>query len=423
MSPPIESRRRDVRRIACLSFFAVAALGGMRGARAADTDLVARGAYLERAADCEVCHTRPGGTPFAGGRAFVLPGIGTIYSSNITPDRETGIGTYTDAQFVSAVQAGVAPGWKHLYPVMPYPSYARMTADDVRAIRAYLDTLRPVRARAPANAVRFPYSFRPVMIAWNLINLPSAPLADDPGQSADWNRGRYLVEAAGHCAECHSPRNIMQATSSAHSYAGAVTGGWRAYNLSPDPDSGIGAWSDTQLAAYLSSGHADGHGTAAGPMAEVVSHSLRYLTARDISAMVTYLRTLPARPSDETVANVPPDTLAAAGSNRTNGGELFAGACGGCHLKDGQGRQVDVAALWGARSLGETQGRNLVKVLVEGSRLDTPQGAMTMPAFGPEYRDQDIADIANYAIGHFSHRIGHVTAGDVATARDGEPPS
>ncbi|WP_240161430.1 cytochrome c [Gluconacetobacter azotocaptans] len=423
MSARAESRRGVMRRTVYLSLAAVAALGaGARGARAADADLVARGEYLERAADCEVCHTRPGGPPFAGGRAFVLPGIGTIYSPNITPDRETGIGTYSDAQFVSAVQRGVAPGWKHLYPVMPYPSYARMTVDDVRAIRAYLDTLRPVHAPAPANEVRFPYSFRPVMIAWNLINLPSAALADDPGQSADWNRGRYLVEAAGHCAECHSPRNIMQATSRAHSYAGTVTDGWRAYNISPDPDSGIGAWSDTQLAAYLSRGHAEGHGTAAGPMADVVSHSLRYLTARDIAAMVTYLRTLPARRSDETVANITPDALAT-GANSSNGSRLFAGACAGCHLTNGQGRQVEVADLWGARSLGETQGPNLTKLMVEGSRLDTAQGAMIMPAFGPEYRDQDLADIANYAIGHFSHRIGHVTARDVATARGDAPPS
>ncbi|WP_342628785.1 cytochrome c [Nguyenibacter vanlangensis] len=390
---------------------------GAATARAQQSDLVKRGEYLERAADCEVCHTAPGGTPYAGGRAFDLPGIGRIYAPNITPDRETGIGAYTDAQFESAVRMGVAPGWKHLYPVMPYASYARMTPDDVRAIRAYLATLPAVHAPAPANVVRFPYNIRAVMLAWNLLYRPSSPLGDEPGRSAAWNRGRYLVEAAGHCAECHSPRTMLQATSRDRSYAGAVTNGWIAYNISSDPDSGIGAWNDSQLTDYLSTGHADGRGTAAGPMAEVVGHSLRYLTPQDIAAMVTYLRSLPARPANETITAVAPDALASASLSHSDGAGLFAGACAGCHLTDGKGRQVDFAALWGARAFGETRGRNLVRVMLEGSRLDTAHGAMTMPAFGPEYRDQDLADIANFAIGHFGNRVGHVTAHDVAEAR------
>jgi mono/diheme cytochrome c family protein len=401
--------------------------GATRAQGTQDADLVRRGAYLEHAADCEVCHTRPGGIPYAGGRAFDLPGIGTIYAPNITPDPQTGIGAYTDAQFDSAVRAGVAPGWTHLYPVMPYASYARMTEGDVHAIRAYLATLPPVRAATPANRVRFPFNIRMTMVAWNLLYRPSAALVDEPGRSAAWNRGRYLVEAAGHCAECHSPRNLMQATSRARSYAGALTGGWVAYNISSDPDSGIGAWSDAQLTAYLSTGHADGRGTAAGPMAEVVGYSLRYLTPQDIAAMVTYLRSLPARQSDETITAVTPEALAGASPSSSHGARLFAGACAGCHLTDGQGRQVGYAALWGARSLGEIEGGNLIQTMVQGSRLDTVHGVMAMPAFGPEYRDQDLADLANYAIGHFGNRVGHVSAQDVAAARNpkaaGTPPS
>nr|WP_264813366.1 c-type cytochrome [Gluconacetobacter sacchari] len=392
-------------------------------ARAQDADLVRRGAYLEQAADCEVCHTKPGGVPFAGGRAFDLPGIGTVYAPNITPDMETGIGRYSDAQFDSAVRRGVGPGWRHLYPVMPYASYARMTAEDVRAIHAYLASLRPVHAPTPANQVRFPYNIRLAMIGWNLLYRPSGPLADEPGRSAAWNRGRYLVEAAGHCGECHTPRTMMQALSVTKSYAGSVVDGWLAYNISSDVDSGIGAWGDAQLSAYLSTGHADGRGTAVGPMADVVSHSLRYLTPEDIAAMVTYLRGLPARRSDETTALVTPAALRQAAPSQSNGGRLFASACAGCHLTDGQGRQVDHAAIWGARSLGETDGRNLVRTMVEGATLQTAQGTMSMPAFGPEYRNQDLADIANYAIGHFGNRVGHVTAGDVAAARAGVPPS
>lgn len=420
MSRPIMTRFG--RRAAGMAVLAGMVLTGS-AARAQDADLVRRGAYLEQAADCEVCHTKQGGIPFAGGRAFDLPGIGTIYAPNITSDRETGIGRYTDAQFDSAVRRGVAPGWRHLYPVMPYASYAKMTEGDVRAIRAYLMTLRPVHAPAPANQVRFPYNIRVAMIGWNLLYRPSGPVADDPGRSVAWNRGRYLVDAAGHCGECHSPRNMLQALSVTKSYAGAPIDGWLAYNISSDVDSGIGAWSDPQLAAYLSTGHADGRGTAVGPMAEVASHSLRYLTPEDIGAMVTYLRSLPARRSDETVGVVSPETLAQAGPNHSNGGRLFAGACAGCHLTDGLGRQVDFAALWGARSLGEIDGRNLIRTMVEGVTLRSAHGAMIMPAFGPEYRNQDLADIANYAIGHFGNRVGHVTAEDVAAARGTVPPS
>lgn len=410
------------RRAAGMAVLAGMVLSG-GGVRAQDADLVRRGAYLEQAADCEVCHTRQGGVPFAGGRAFDLPGIGTIYAPNITPDRETGIGRYTDAQFDSAVRSGVAPGWKHLYPVMPYGSYAKMTAEDVRAIRAYLASLRPVHAPTPANQVRFPYNIRVAMIGWNLLFRPSGPQADDPGRSAAWNRGRYLVEAAGHCGECHTPRTMFQSLSVTKSYAGAAVDGWVAYNISSDVDSGIGAWNDAQLAAYLSTGHADGRGTAAGPMAEVISHSLRYMTPEDIAAMVTYLRSVPARRSDETVAVVSPEALAQLAPNHSHGERLFAGACAGCHLPDGQGRQVDFASVWGARSLGEIDGRNLVRTMVEGGTLQNAHGAMVMPAFGAEYRNQDLADIANYAIGHFGNRVGHVTAADVAAVRGTVPPS
>ncbi|MBB2163364.1 c-type cytochrome [Gluconacetobacter sp. 1b LMG 1731] len=408
------------RRVAGAAVLAGIVLAGT--AQAQDADLVRRGAYLEQAADCEVCHTKPGGVPFAGGRAFDLPGIGTLYAPNITPDAETGIGRYTDAQFDSAVRRGVGPGWRHLYPVMPYASYAKMTAEDVRAIRAYLMSLRPVHAPAPANQVRFPYNIRLAMIGWNLLYRPSGPLPDDPARTAAWNRGRYLVEAAGHCGECHTPRTMLQALSMTKSYAGAMIDGWLAYNISSDVDSGIGAWSDTQLAAYLSTGHADGRGTAVGPMADVVSHSLRFLTPEDVAAMVTYLRSLPARRSDETIGVVSPETLAQLAPIHSNGERLFAGACTGCHLTDGHGRQVDFAALWGARSLGEIDGRNLVRTMVEGGTLQTAHGAMVMPAFGPEYRNQDLADIANYAISHFGNREGHVTARDVAVARGGVSP-
>ncbi|GBQ69075.1 aldehyde dehydrogenase cytochrome c subunit [Ameyamaea chiangmaiensis NBRC 103196] len=387
-------------------------------AHGADTSSqIARGEYLARASDCEVCHTAPGGTPFAGGRPFKLPGIGTIYSTNLTPDRATGVGDYTDAQFARAVRRGVGRGWKHLYPVMPYTSYAYLSADDTAAIFAWLKTLRPVTATIPANDVGFPYNIRAAMIGWNLLYRPSAGRRDDPSRSAAWNQGRWLVEGPGHCAECHTPRNMLYAKSSSQPYAGGQAEEWDAYNISSDPESGIGGWSDESLFAYLHTGHADGHGTASGPMADVISHGVRYMTDEDVHAMITYLRTLPQQRTNVITDRVSPERLARIGTpTEGNGARLFAGACAGCHLTDGTGRQVPYATLWGARTVGLPGGRNLVQVILHGSALETSMGRIAMPQVGDEYSDRDIADIANYVIGHFGNRAGTVTPQAVQAA-------
>jgi len=381
-----------------------------------DATEIERGAYLVHASDCEVCHTKPGGVPFAGGRAFRLPGIGTIYSTNLTPDAKTGIGAFSEAEFSAAVRKGVSRGWKHLYPVMPYTSYAYLSEKDSNDILAWLKTLKPQVATIPANSVNFPFNIRLAMIGWNLLYRPSPGPLNDTSRSADWNRGRWLVEGPGHCAECHSPRNKLFAKSASQSYAGANANGWMAYNISSDPDSGIGAWSDDDLAAYFKTGHADGHGTAAGPMAEVVSYGLRHLTDSDRKAMVVYLRSLSQRKTSSIMQRMNPDALREASVPQNNGTRIFNSACVGCHLQDGTGRQVDFAALWGARTVAQPDGHNLVRVILHGSKLDTPVGRVVMPQVGDEYTDRDIADVANYVIAHFGNRAGHVTSSDVQTA-------
>ncbi|GBQ60697.1 c-type cytochrome [Komagataeibacter swingsii] len=381
------------------------------------------GQYLTRAADCEVCHTRPGGTPFAGGRAFAIPGMGVIYSPNITADRQAGIGAWTDDQFVKAVRDGVSPGWKHLYPAMPYRDYAYMTPDEVKAIRAYLATLPTSAARPPENTLKFPFSIRSAMIFWNLVNGPASSHPDDPAHTPSWNRGRYLVEGPGHCAECHSPRTITMGVSTANAYAGADVGGWRAYNITSSKTDGIGAWSADDLATYLSTGHADGHGSASGDMGDVVSHSLRYLTRQDIDAMVEYLRDIPARSSADGAPPVIAQPTATHDPADSHGAMLYAGACAGCHLPDGSGRQNPVASIAGARTtLGGTNGQNLLQVLTHGSALQTATGTATMPAFHGGYSDQDVADIANFVMHHFGQSSTKVTAVDVAKAKATSAP-
>ena len=208
---------------------------------------VERGEYLTHAADCVACHTAKEGAPFAGGRAFVLP-FGTIYSTNITPDNDTGIGRYSDANFLDVVHKGIGRGNVRLYPAMPYASYTYMSDADALAIKAYLFTLKPVHAAAPQNTLSFPFNQRGLMSLWSAFFNPDRRYEPNVDQSPEWNRGAYLTEAMAHCGECHTPRNLAFALNNRQKFAGAVQAGWRAYNITTDHASGVGSWSDAELA-------------------------------------------------------------------------------------------------------------------------------------------------------------------------------
>src|SRR6202171_488296 len=271
----------------------------------AKASAIERGAYLARAADCMVCHTAKGGKDYAGGLGFKLP-FGTLYSTNITPDKETGIGNYSDQDFLNAVHRGIRRDGVRLYPAMPFTSYAIMTDEDALAIKAYLFSLPAVRAAAPANTLTFPFNQRWAMSFWSAVFNPDTRFEPDASKSPEWNRGAYLAEALAHCGECHTPRNLAFALNNRQKFSSAVTAGWRAFNISSDKNTGVGAWSDEDLVSYLSIGHADGHGTASGPMGEAVDHSLSYLAQQDIRAVVAYLRTVPPTPSPDLPATVAP---------------------------------------------------------------------------------------------------------------------
>ena len=380
---------------------------------AAETDPIARGRYLATAADCVACHTAPGGTPFAGGRAFRLP-IGTLYSPNITPDQATGIAGYSDEAWLKMLREGVASDGKHLYPAMPYASYSAMSDEDALAIKAYLASTKPVVATAPANEIRFPYSLRWTLVFWNLFNNPDRRFSPDQTKSAAYNRGDYLVNALGHCGECHTPRNLMMGLSG-KSFAGALQADWQAYNLTSDKQSGIGAWSDDQLAQYLSSGQAPGHGPASGPMAEAVEYSLSKLEPDDIKAIVTYLRGVPAQ------SEATPAAMDVAAKPDALGERLFSQACAGCHLPDGAGRQSPWAALAGSHTASDPAGTNLVQVLAKGSEIQTPQGLMFMHAFTGAYTDAELAAVGNYVQHQFGGRAGTITPSQIQQQRTAAP--
>jgi mono/diheme cytochrome c family protein len=385
---------------------------------------VERGEYLTRAADCAVCHTTKGGAPFAGGLPFVLP-FGTLYSTNITPDAETGIGKYSDADFLAAIHKGFGRNHRPLYPAMPYASYTYMSDDDALAIKAYLFSLKPVRQAAPQNALVFPFNQRALMWVWSFLFNPDKRFEPRVARSPQWNRGAYLVEALGHCGECHTPRNLFQALNNRAKFAGTVQAGWRAYNITPDPASGLGAWKDSEIAQYLSMGHADGHGTATGPMGEAIDEGLSYLAPTDITAMVAYLRSLPAiASSDLPVINTrPASSLHAEGVAAAidpQGKAVYEGACASCHGWSGVSPVIPFATLTGARAVNDSTANNVAQVILSGARRAPRGDGANMPAFGAAYSDYEIASVANYVTARFGTQPSALTGERVAKLRSTE---
>ena len=386
-----------------------------------ETDPIARGRYLAQAADCKSCHTTEGGKPFAGGLAFKLP-FGTLYTPNITPDKETGIGAWTDADFLKAVHQGIDREGERLYPAFPYASYAYITDEDVLAIKAYLFTLPAVSYTPPANTLSFPYNQRWLMAIWSGLFRPGhvfEPVAD---RSPEWNRGAYLAEALAHCGDCHTPRNLLQALDNSRKFAGGEAEGWTAYNITGDKSSGIGAWSADELASYLSTGHAQGRGTASGPMAEAVELSFAKMTPSDIRAMVAYVQSVPAlatpnlpAPKNEPAPADPKQGVAANADER--GKHVFAGACASCHDWTGISPLSPHATLTGARAVNDPSAKNVALIVIDGTK-HAMGGALKMPDFGAAYSDDEIAAVANYVTARFGAGASSLSGADVRKLRE-----
>lgn len=387
----------------------------------ASKDPIARGQYLARAADCQACHTAKGGAPFAGGLAFNLP-FGSIWSPNITPDKETGIGGWTDAQFLGALHRGVDDEGHPLYPAMPYAAFAYMTDADALAIKAYLFSLKPVHRQNKDNTLSFPFDQRWLMTIWSRLFDPDQRFQPRPDRGPRWNRGAYLAEAMAHCGDCHTPRNLAQALDNRRKYAGAVAAGWKAYNITGHRLFGVGAWSDAELAQYLSTGHAAGRGAAAGPMGEAVDLSLSHLTPSDIGALVAYLRSIPAVSTPDQPAPVIQPAPAApklgvAGGFDPKGKRIFEGACASCHSWTGPGSLNSWATLTGGRAVNDPTATNVAQVVISGANRRTAAGSSFMPAFGHAYTDDEIAAVANYVTARFGAEPSHVTPKRVAALR------
>ena len=399
-----------------------------------NSDLANRGAYIARTADCMACHRED----YSGGVAIETP-IGNIYSTNITPSQRYGIGNYTETDFKKALQKGRAPTHQ-LYPAMPYPSYHGMADADISALFAYFQTVPPVE-ESPEKTTRlpFPLNIRTLMLAWNVINVPSTE--NRTGLTQTQQRGEYLVNNLEHCGTCHTPRNLTQGLDKDKYLSGALLGKWYAPNITPDNDSGIGRWSEGDIVTYLRTGMLDKRAYAGGPMAEAVAHSTRYLSDEDLSAMAAYLKVVPIIKTDDYVIPVDTSRLlnpvsrsitynlieqkdylakakatsASVNNNDQNSPKaLYLDACASCHGVDGYAQpDARYASIVGLSSIRRVKPDALINVIAYGAKgaLNT---APKMPGFSKELSHAQIASITNYVRINFGGLLNsNVSAADV----------
>jgi mono/diheme cytochrome c family protein len=406
-------------------------------------ELIKRGEYLAKAADCGACHTAPGGKPFAGGLAISSP-VGTIYSTNITPSADYGIGRYSEEQFALALRRGIRRDGANLYPAMPYTSYSVFTDADAQALYSYfMQGVTPVEASGPRTDLPFPMNIRLSMMGWNLLFLNKQPFQTDPHQSETWNRGRYLVQGAAHCSACHTPRGFLMQELAGKAFGGGQVGPWYAPNITSDVDSGIGSWSEDELVQYLRTGDAHAKAQAAGSMGEAVEHSFQHLSDADLNAMATYIRTVPAihDPSDRgsrfAFGRASSDLGLLRGkygiqsdNGDPTGAELFQGNCASCHSPLGQGSKDGYyPSLFSNSALGSNNPTNLIATILHGVNRTTSKGQAYMPGFAGDpndlaaLSDQEIVLLGNYMLERYGRPGIVVTADQVAEVRRGGPSS
>lgn len=353
----------------------------------AQTTILERGEYLVRAGDCIACHTDgSGGALLSGGLRIDTP-FGYMLTPNITPDPDTGIGSWSSDDFHRALHHGINKRGEDMYPTMPFDFYTKVTRADVDAMYAWLRTVKPVQRRIEVNHLHFPFDLRWSMAGWRELFFREGTFKPDPARSASWNRGAYLVEGLGHCSDCHSPRNLLGGIEQSKDFAGAVVDGWFALNLTSSLVTGLGGWSVDDLAAYLKTGVAKDKTTTLGPMALVIRDSLSYLTDGDLAAMAEYLKSLPPDSTLRT-GRRPPDPT------RARGAQLYLANCAGCHQASGRGVPGVFPPLAGNPVVLAPDPNDIIKVVDHG--ISGRNNFVAMPSFKVQLTDQQVADIANY---------------------------
>jgi mono/diheme cytochrome c family protein len=389
----------------------VVAVVASTAAQAQQSDVVKRGEYLARAGDCIACHTAPEGRTFAGGRAMPTP-FGTLYSSNITPDRETGIGKWSTDDFYVTMHRGRFPDGGLIYPAMPFASYTKVTRSDSDAIFAYLKSIPPVNQRNREHDLGFPYNNRQLILGWRTLFFNEGEYKPDPSKSAEWNRGAYLVEGLGHCGMCHSPINALGGTSQSDAFKGGLIPmqNWYAPSLTSNREAGLGDWSLKDITDLLKSG-VSARGVVYGPMAEVVHNSLQYLSDEDTQAMAIYLKSI-AEP-----ASRPP-----AGSNLPTsessllislGKTVYDARCASCHGAQGEGKPPHWPPLANNQSIEMESAVNAIRMVLNGGYPPSTEGnprPYGMPPFAGLLSDNEVAAVVSYIRTAWGNRGAPVSA-------------
>ena len=393
---------------AAFGFFTGAHAGGIDKQ---DFNQVERGHYLAVVGDCAACHTLPGsGHELAGGRPLETP-FGELIAPNITPDPQTGIGAWTDAEFVNALTKGTGRDGTHLYPAMPYTYYTKLTRDDVLAIRAYLNTVPAVHNAVQPNQLPFPFKIRSSMAAWDEVFFTPGPFRPDAGKSAEWNRGAYLVEGPAHCGMCHTPKNFLGADKKSERLEGYALQGWFAPDITNNARRGVGSWSGDDIVTYLKTGH-NRTGAATGPMSETLNLSTSRMSDDDLKAIAVYLKDQPGRAAS---APAPPDQTV-----MKIGAQIYADECSGCHTRNGQGAAGLFPALNGSPVVQQTDPTSLLRVVLRGAMsvgTDKAPTAPAMPAFSWVLNDDQVAAVVTYIRNAWGNAAPAVSASQVGKAR------
>lgn len=402
-----------------------------------------RGEYLSIMGDCQACHTNfaENGAPFAGGYAVSSP-LGDIYSSNITPSKEYGIGNYTLEQFRDVLRKGIRADGAYLYPAMPYTAYTKLQDQDIADLYAYFMTVvKPVdEALIHDTSLPFPYDMRSLMTIWNMLFLEQGPFKADPEKSDEWNRGAYIVEALAHCSTCHTPRDFMMGEEKSKYLAGGQLGSWYAPNITSSVDAGIGSWSQEALVSYLQQGFLDGKAQAAGPMAEAVTDSFQHLHIEDLNAIATYIRSVKAvdnsdqsAPRDQYGAAYDVDLLwrgvdpVNANNALTTGASLYSAYCASCHQPTGSGTPDQFyPSLYHNTATGDYNPSNIIATILYGVDRTVGETRYYMPNFGPysptqALDDGQIAKIAQFVYEKYGNPSVTITPKMVQQIRSGGP--
>jgi mono/diheme cytochrome c family protein len=385
------------------------ALGGAQ-AESSDDETIALGKALTIAGDCASCHTADPAKPFAGGKRIDTP-FGGIYSPNLTPDRDTGLGAWSDDDFYHALRSGVRPDGARYYPAFPYPYFTKMTRQNILAIRAYLATLTPFQNLRPPSELRWPLNYRIVMRLWNWLFFKPGIFEPDQQKSAEWNRGGYLVEGVAHCGACHTPKNLFGADKKSKMFGGSLVQGWFAPRLDGAERSGLKSWRVDDIVEYLQSGR-NGRSHADAMMAEVVVNSTSQMSDADVGAIAVYLKDLPAGTPERVIIPPPPAQMA-------DGEKIYKGACVACHEADGSGAPRIYPPLPGNALLQSADPSSTLRIILDGAQtVTTPRAPNpgSMPAY-PKLSDQEIADVATYIRNSWGNAAPVVTPAQVARAR------